>query len=86
MVHKTKKSKILAAQRKVQSSNVTVTMPEQKAVPMSAAVAQVRLTNAEISEDNSMRGFFIQDFTRSLVFIGIIFALEFFLYFVTIGK
>ena len=88
MPKKTRKEKIQSQQRK----------QIKKITPVSTAPQQKQITHEELkisknpplenlsNEEINIRKFFVSDLRKSLLIIGAIFALEFFLYFATMNN
>ncbi|QQG44631.1 MAG: hypothetical protein HYW86_01835 [Candidatus Roizmanbacteria bacterium] len=86
MPHKTKKTKILSEQRKklklLELNQVTQKEESKTELQDKKTVIDYSLTDEEIK----IKRYFLQDFKKSLLIIGLIFSLEIILYFASMSN
>lgn len=82
MPQKTKKAKLAAKHRKELKYTIVETEPAPSQEKKKVQASPVTITH----EDVVGRNYFIKDFKKSLVFVGFILGLEFFLHFARISN
>lgn len=88
MPKKTRKEKIESQKRKEikKTSPVLETSPKKEIIREEPKISQTPLAINLTQEENTIRKYFEHDLRKSLLIIGVIFALEFFFYFATMNN